>query len=101
MSGPEAHEVVLAVWEACANAIEHAVDPREDMLQLWVELTDTGLRIAIEDTGAWAPRVERSNRGFGLRLMQAAMTSVEIDPASTGTRVILEKSLAGPGEPPG
>ena len=101
VSGPEAHDVVLAVWEACANAIEHAVDPREDMLQLWVELTGTELRIAIEDTGAWSPPLERPNRGFGLRLMQAAMTSVEIDPASTGTRVILEKSLAGPGEPPG
>ncbi len=31
VSGPEAHDIVLAVWEACANAIEHAVDQREDV----------------------------------------------------------------------
>ncbi len=101
LSGPDAHDVVLAVWEACANAIEHAVDAREDTLQVWAELTDTELRIAIEDTGAWSPQVERPNRGGGLRLMRAAMTSVEITPASTGTRVTLERSLAGAGEPVG
>ena len=100
VSGADAHDVVLAVWEACANAIEHAVNPREDTLEVRAELTDEELRIAIDDTGTWAPPVERPNRGFGLRLMEAAMT-VEIAPASTGTRVTLEKSLAGAGEPPG
>ena len=109
VSGPEAHEIVLAVWEACANAIEHAVDPREDILQVWANLTPTELRIAVEDTGTWLPPAETPDRGFGLRLMRAAMTSVEITPASTGTitpastgtRVTLEKSLAGAGEPDG
>ena len=91
---------MLAVWEACANAIEHAVNPREDTLEVRAELTEEELRIAIDDTGTWAPPVDRPNRGFGLRLMEAAMT-VEIAPASTGTRVTLEKSLAGAGEPPG
>ena len=100
VSGADAHDVVLAVWEACANAIEHAMNPREDTLEVRAELTDEELRIAIDDTGTWAPPVERPNRGFGLRLMEAAMT-VEIAPASTGTRVTLEKSLAGAGEPPG
>ena len=64
------------------------------------ELTDAGLRIAVDDTETWSQPVDRPNRGFGLRLMEAAMT-VEIVPASTGTRVTLEKSLAGAGEPPG
>ena len=101
VNGSEAHDIVLAVWEACANAIEHAVDPREDRLQVWAELTPTELRIAVEDTGTWSPPIDNPDRGFGLRLMRAAMTSVEIVPASTGTRVTLEKSLAGAGEPVG
>ncbi len=32
------------------------------------------LRIAVDDTGTWSPPVDRPNRGFGLRLMEAAMT---------------------------
>ena len=99
LSKSETHDVVLAVWEACANSIEHAVDPSENTMQIRAELSGSKLEISIEDTGAWLPQTERVDRGFGLRLMQAAMTSVEITPASTGTRVTLEKSLAGAGEP--
>jgi len=91
----DAQDVVLAVWEACANAVEHAVEPRDNTLRVQAELNDSYLRITVEDTGSWLPPTDRPDRGFGLRLMQAAMTSVEITPASTGTRVTLEKSLAG------
>ncbi|MGI8478275.1 MAG: ATP-binding protein, partial [Gaiellaceae bacterium] len=98
LSRSDAHDVVLAVWEACANSIEHAVEPRDNTLQVRADLSDSRLRISVEDTGAWLPPTERPDRGFGLRLMHAAMTSVEITPASTGTRVTLEKSLAGAGE---
>ncbi len=99
VSRPDAYDIVLAVWEACANAVEHAVEPRVDTFEVRAELDDAHVRISVEDTGAWLPPTERADRGFGLRLMQAAMTSVEITPASTGTRVTLEKSLAGADEP--
>ena len=99
LSRSDAHDVLLAVWEACANSIEHAVAPRDDTFQVRAELDDSALRISVEDTGDWLPPTERADRGFGLRLMHAAMTSVEITPASTGTRITLEKSLAGAAEP--
>ena len=99
LSGPEVHDIVLAVWEACANAIEHAVDPREDLLQVWADLTPTELRIAVEDTGTWAPSKKAPDRGFGLRLMRAAMTSMDITRASTGTRVTFQQSLVKAREP--
>ncbi|MBA3376268.1 MAG: SpoIIE family protein phosphatase [Actinobacteria bacterium] len=99
LSGSDSHDVVLAVWEACANSIEHAVAPRENTLRVQADLSESLLRISVEDTGAWLPPTERTDRGFGLRLMRAAMTSIEITPASTGTRVTLEKSLAGAAEP--
>ena len=71
VSGSDAHDIVLAVWEACANAIEHAVDPREDTLEVRAELDRLpSSRIAVEDTGTWSPPVDTPNRGFGLRLMR-------------------------------
>jgi serine phosphatase RsbU (regulator of sigma subunit)/anti-sigma regulatory factor (Ser/Thr protein kinase) len=99
LSRSDAYDVVLAVWEACANAIEHAVDPADDFLQVRAHVVDAGLRISVEDSGAWLPPTEKAGRGFGLRLIHAAMSSVEITPSGTGTRVILEKSLAGADEP--
>jgi serine phosphatase RsbU (regulator of sigma subunit)/anti-sigma regulatory factor (Ser/Thr protein kinase) len=99
LSSSDAYDVVLAVWEACANAIEHAVDPADDFLQVRADVVDARLRISVEDSGAWLPPSEKAGRGFGLRLIHAAMSSVEITPSGTGTRVILEKSLAGADEP--
>jgi anti-sigma regulatory factor (Ser/Thr protein kinase) len=95
----EVHDVVLAVWEACANAIEHAVDPAGDSLEVRAELSDSVLRVSVEDTGSWSPPTERADRGLGLRLMHAAMSSVEITRGADGTRVMLEKSLAGAADP--
>ncbi|MGH3133649.1 MAG: ATP-binding protein, partial [Gaiellaceae bacterium] len=88
----DAHDVVLAVWEACANAIEHGGDAN-DFVQLQADLVDSRLRITVEDEGRWAPHVERADRGLGLRLMHAAMSSVDVAPGAAGTRVTLEKAL--------
>ncbi len=70
LNGPDTYDIVLAVWEACANSIEHAINPREDFLQLWADITDERLRIAVEDTGSWSPPSDTPDRGFGLRLMR-------------------------------
>jgi len=94
MSRGDAHDVVLAVWEACANAIEHAVQPDGDHIEVRADVLDGRVRITVEDTGGWLPPTEREHRGLGLRLIYESMSSVDVVPGEAGTRVTFEKALA-------
>jgi anti-sigma regulatory factor (Ser/Thr protein kinase) len=89
----EAEEIVLAAWEACANAIEHAQDPGTDLVRLTATLVDSRVRVLVEDSGRWSPQEDRPGRGLGLQLMRTLMSSVEIDTDDDGTRVTLERAL--------
>ena len=92
----EAGEIVLAAWEACANAVEHAVDPADDFFSFTAELDELALRISIDDTGTWSPETVGENRGLGLQLMRSLMSSVEIEMGAEGTKVTLERDIVGP-----
>jgi serine phosphatase RsbU (regulator of sigma subunit)/anti-sigma regulatory factor (Ser/Thr protein kinase) len=93
----EAHDIVLAVWEACANASEHGVS--DSGFRLRAELIHGSVKVVVDDGGAWVPPSDRSDRGRGLELMRSLMSSVEIEPGDRGTRVILEKRLVPLAEP--
>ena len=92
----DAEDVVLATWEACVNAIEHAVDATDDVVTLSAELDDARIRVAVCDSGRWAPPTERENRGLGLKLIRALMSSLDIAETETGTTITIEKMLAEP-----
>ena len=92
----DAHNVVLATWEACANAIEHAREPESDRICVRAEVTSSTVRVHVEDTGRWAPPADRVDRGLGLRLMHSLMSSVEITPSDRGTLVTFERMLPEP-----
>ena len=94
VSGADARDVVLAVWEACANAIEHAERPTEEWISLAGRVSDSTMTLVVEDSGRWVEPSERSDRGLGLRLMHATMSSVDIQSDDGGTRVTLRKTLA-------
>ena len=83
----EVEDVVLATWEACANAIEHALEPAEHIVVVRAALDDSLIRITIGDTGQWAPPTGREDRGLGLRLMEALVSSSPSRKAPTGTTV--------------
>ena len=87
----DAHDIVLAAWEASANASEHSLS--DSGFRLQAQLVDDGLRIVVEDSGTWMPPSARPDRGRGLQLMRALMSSVEVEPGPRGTRVTLEKRL--------
>jgi GAF domain-containing protein/anti-sigma regulatory factor (Ser/Thr protein kinase) len=91
----DAHDVVLATWEACANAVEHP-DRGSDGGSFGVraELDESTLRVTVTDSGLWLAEAERLDRGLGLHLIRALMSSVEIDAGENGTQVRLEKELA-------
>jgi serine phosphatase RsbU (regulator of sigma subunit)/anti-sigma regulatory factor (Ser/Thr protein kinase) len=91
----EGEDVVLAAWEACANAIEHAVEPQIDLVTVTATLDDGCIRVVVSDSGRWAPPSTRENRGLGLRLIESLMTSVDVDESDSGTTVTLEKAFIG------
>jgi serine/threonine-protein kinase RsbW len=101
---PEAHDradaIALAVYEALANAVEHA----------YIHLAEAGtmslnatyhrgarlLNVTVQDHGRWQ-KVKASSaaglRGRGIPLMQALSDHPRISPTATGTTVILEWNL--------
>jgi serine phosphatase RsbU (regulator of sigma subunit)/anti-sigma regulatory factor (Ser/Thr protein kinase) len=89
----EREDIVLATWEACANAIEHAVEPQIDVVSVSAEVNDGFVRVIVSDSGRWAPPSTRENRGLGLRLIESLMTSVEVTETDQGTTVTLEKTV--------
>jgi serine phosphatase RsbU (regulator of sigma subunit)/anti-sigma regulatory factor (Ser/Thr protein kinase) len=93
-----AHDIVLAAWEACANATEHGIS--DAGFRLRAELAGDTVRIVVMDNGAWVPPAEQSDRGRGLGLMRSLMSSVVIEPDADGTRVTLERRLAPAREEP-
>jgi serine phosphatase RsbU (regulator of sigma subunit)/anti-sigma regulatory factor (Ser/Thr protein kinase) len=91
----EAEDLVLATWEACANAIEHTVEPRADTVAVTASLEDGRILVTVADSGRWAPPSERKHRGLGLTLIGALVTSVDVEESEEGTTVKLEKALTG------
>jgi serine phosphatase RsbU (regulator of sigma subunit)/anti-sigma regulatory factor (Ser/Thr protein kinase) len=95
----ESEEIVLAVWEACANAIEHAREPSKEVVRLTAAVDDSKVTVVVEDSGGWKPPTETPGRGLGLRLIRSLMSTVDVVTGDDGTRVTLERTLAGAGEP--
>jgi anti-sigma regulatory factor (Ser/Thr protein kinase) len=93
-SAAEAADVVLAVSEACNNAIEHAYRDREGTIALRVETDGASVRAVVEDQGSWQEPSAGDERGRGITLMRHLMTSAEIEPEANGTRVTLVLQLA-------
>jgi serine phosphatase RsbU (regulator of sigma subunit)/anti-sigma regulatory factor (Ser/Thr protein kinase) len=91
----DSEAVLLAVWEACANAVEHAVEPEDDIVRVRASLDDAGVSVVVEDSGRWRPPAPRPARGLGLRLMRAVASSVDVDVDDDCTRVTIEKATAG------
>jgi anti-sigma regulatory factor (Ser/Thr protein kinase) len=92
-----AADVLLAVGEAAANAVEHAVRgaPRDVVLEVTARATDTGLALTVKDNGRWhaPPPGARGQRGHGSRLMSALVDAVTITPTPRGTTVEMRKEL--------
>jgi anti-sigma regulatory factor (Ser/Thr protein kinase) len=97
----ESADVVLAVSEACNNAIEHAYSEREGTIKLAIDVEQSAVRAVVEDQGTWRDAAETSDeRGRGITLMKHLMESAEIETDAGGTRVTLVLRLRA-GHAPG
>jgi anti-sigma regulatory factor (Ser/Thr protein kinase)/putative methionine-R-sulfoxide reductase with GAF domain len=90
---PDAREILLAVNEACANAIEHAYSPAPAHFELEATQEDGQLVFRVKDQGSWRS-ARGEQRGRGLKLIETAMDDVELNRSDSGTTVVMRRRVA-------
>jgi anti-sigma regulatory factor (Ser/Thr protein kinase) len=88
-----AADVVVAVWEACANAVEHPLRPSTHELVVEADALAGTVSVAVRDSGHWRPPAARSDRGLGLTLVSGLMDDVLIDRRPQGTEVRMVRAV--------
>jgi anti-sigma regulatory factor (Ser/Thr protein kinase) len=86
----ESFEIVVAVGEACANAVQHAGSASPEFE--FEGSIDDQVRIVIRDNGVWRDP-SPSIGGRGIAIMRQFMDEAEVRRGPHGTEVILQRSL--------
>ncbi len=87
-------DVVLAVSEACNNAIEHAYrDSGGGSVDVTVAREGETLRVVVEDHGAWREPTPSDERGRGLMLIEQLMDAMKVETGLHGTRVMFDRKV--------
>ncbi len=96
----EAHAVVTACNEACANAVEHAYGVHEaGAIHVEAALEGDEIAVSVRDFGAW-PEAGSSrarfeiDRGRGFMLMNGLADHVDVSRGQDGTNVVIRNRLA-------
>jgi anti-sigma regulatory factor (Ser/Thr protein kinase) len=88
----EIYDIMVAVQEASANAIEHAYGPGRATFEVDVTHERGVITVCVRDRGRWrAPR--GTHRGRGLGMMRALMERVDVEPGEEGTTVVMQRTL--------
>ena len=88
-------DLALAVYEALANAVEHAYQPGhpQPMVHLQAEREHHQVLITISDQGCWQSRPAGSSRGRGIAVIRYLASEVDVQPGRRGTTVRLRAPL--------
>jgi anti-sigma regulatory factor (Ser/Thr protein kinase) len=89
-------ELLVAVGEACSNAVEHAYGTGGGTVTVHLELQLPDVLTTVCDTGRWRPPggENRENRGRGTLLMRNCSDDLRINHGPTGTTVVICRRLA-------
>jgi anti-sigma regulatory factor (Ser/Thr protein kinase) len=89
----EVYDVLVAVTEAAANAVEHAYGPVDATFDVEALSTPSGeVSVVVRDQGRWRPP-RGHNRGRGTLLMQELMDQFEVTTSEEGTEVRMRRRL--------
>jgi anti-sigma regulatory factor (Ser/Thr protein kinase) len=88
-------DVVLAVDEAVANAIEHSRQCRLEpaFIDVVAKMERDAIRVDVIDDGSWRPRRDDETRGRGLNIINALMDHVQVASTSNGTCVTMYRRV--------
>jgi anti-sigma regulatory factor (Ser/Thr protein kinase) len=89
----EVFEILVAVNEACSNAVEHPIGGEGTDITLDAELADGEVSIDVRDHGHWRPAEPHTDRGRGFDFMRSLMESVDVARSPDGTHVRLRRRL--------
>jgi len=92
MDEKSAYDVLVAVGEAAANAVEHAYGPSDASFRLEAAVHDGTLVVSIADEGRWRP-ARGSHRGRGLGMMEELMDDVQVDSNEDGTVISMRRRI--------
>jgi anti-sigma regulatory factor (Ser/Thr protein kinase) len=81
-AGDDVFEVLLAVTEAFANAVEHPREPSSRTIDVDGSIADHTVTVSVRDYGAWQAERQRSEGGLGFLLIGQLMDSVEVRPGA-------------------
>ena len=87
--GRRAHDVVLALGEACANAVEHAYRGGTGEVEVEISGTAADLLLSVRDRGRWRVPAADGDRGRGTSIMQALASELRVDTTEGGTTVTI------------
>lgn len=94
--GELSEDLVLVVYEAMANVVDHAYGARIGDVRLTAHRSHTSVRISVADRGGWVPPAGPACRGHGLTVIRLLMTEVQIVSDGTGTVVHLRRDVPAP-----
>ncbi len=86
-------DLLVAIGEACANAIEHAYGPGSGNVMVHLELQLPDVLATIRDTGHWRPP-RQEDGGRGTLFMRDCSDQLRIDHGPTGTNVVIRHRLS-------
>lgn len=95
VSEEDTFDLVMAVSEAAANAVEHPVEPAEPWITVTASFQPEAVVVRIRDTGGWRPAGDAGFRGRGLALI-GALTELSVHRSAGGTEVVLRRPLSRP-----
>jgi PAS domain S-box-containing protein len=98
MADLDVDAVLIAVGEACANAIEHGYRfSAHETVELVATIEAGQLLVEVRDRGRWKPPEHNPGRGRGRTLMARLMDETRIEPGPDGTVVRMRKDLSHAG----
>jgi anti-sigma regulatory factor (Ser/Thr protein kinase) len=96
VTGEPVEDILLAVGEAVANAVEHGSTDASQVVRVEGSAGPDELVISVSDSGEWQPGLEGffTGRGRGHALMSALADGIDVDGDHNGTIVTLRFARA-------
>jgi|TARA_B110000977_G_scaffold191169_1_gene262914 serine/threonine-protein kinase RsbW len=104
LSDDQSSEISMAIIEACINAFEHSKADNNVFIHFIIEEASLVIKvidqgIGFDKTNVEIPKIENKigtnerKRGWGLKLIQELMDSVEFESNEEGTTVTMKKNI--------
>jgi anti-sigma regulatory factor (Ser/Thr protein kinase) len=96
----DALDIVLALSEACANAVEHPTAASRPIFEVNAERRGREIHITVRDFGRWSADEHGRDEhdpgdlsGRGLMMMRALMDHVDVVEDETGTTILMRRKI--------